>query len=265
MNPIADDLTNLDYMQASELWYNSELNLKHCVELGDEAGALKALDELKEAVEQRFSPILKHEEIVTIFLGIIGGILHFACRDAGLPPAYLTMMILYQKETLTSTVMKIPHISMSHPALIQGLNTCISQACRLIQNLSLSECSPLTRRCISFIQHKLTDKLTVEELAGILGVTRQYLSARFKEETGRSLTDYINWQRITLSKYYLRQKSLTITQVAMMCGYSDSNYFGRTFKKLEHMTPREYIAKHGNTLYGVHAPAEGDSHLFQLL
>lgn len=248
MNHISEDLTNLEYVQASELWYHSELNLKHCVELGDEAGARKALTELKEAVEQRFSLILNKEEIVTIFLGIIGGILHFACRDAGLSPAYLTMMILFQKETLTSSIMKVPNISMSHPTLLQSLNTCISQACSLIRNLSLCECSPLTRRCISLIQHRLTDKISVEELADILGVTRQYLSARFKEETGKSMTEYINWQRITLSKYYLRQKSLTITQVAMMCGYSDSNYFGRTFKKMEHMTPREYIAKNSNKL-----------------
>lgn len=245
MDHISDDITNWEYMQASELWYHSELNLKHCVELGDEAGARKALVELKEAVEQRFSPIVNKEEMVTIFLGIIGGILHFACRDAGLPPAYLTMMILYQRETLTTSIMKVPSLSMSHPALLEGLNVCISEACSLIRNLSLSECSPLTRRCISLIQHRLTDKLSVEELASILGVTRQYLSTRFKEETGKSLIDYINWQRITLSKYYLRQKSLTITQVAMICGYSDSNYFGRIFKRLEHMTPREYVARHG--------------------
>ena len=92
-NYVHDHLTNEEYNMASEVWYHAELVLKQCVEAGDDTGALDALDTLKEAVYRRFQPILTHRELASTLLGILGGILHFACRDAGLPPAYLTLMI----------------------------------------------------------------------------------------------------------------------------------------------------------------------------
>lgn len=237
------DLINTEYNLASELWYNSELVLKQCVEQGDETGALHALEELKIAVNRRFTPILSKREIVGTFFGILGGILHFACRDAGLPPAYLTMIILDQKDRLYPMIEIAGEIHLFDSRINQAMAACISQACRLVNSFSLAGYSPLVRRCISLIHHRLTDEFTVSELAAALDVTRQHLAACFKNETGSSLTEYINHQRVRLSKYYLRQKNLSITQVAMMCGYSDSNYFGRVFKKREHMTPREYAAQ----------------------
>lgn len=85
-NSVHDHLTNEEYNIASEVWYHAELVLKQCVEAGDDTGALDALDTLKEAVYRRFQPILTHRELASTLLGILGGILHFACRDAGLPP-----------------------------------------------------------------------------------------------------------------------------------------------------------------------------------
>ena len=49
-NSVHDHLTNEEYNMASEVWYHAELVLKQCVEAGDDAGALDALDTLKEAV-----------------------------------------------------------------------------------------------------------------------------------------------------------------------------------------------------------------------
>lgn len=242
------DFANVEYNLASELWYNSELVLKQCIEQGDKPGALHALEELQAAVLRRFTPILSESEIVGTFFGILGGILHFACRDAGLPPAYLTIIILNQKDMLYPLMKNTDDIRLSDSQINEAITTCISQACNLINSFSLAGYSPLVRRCISVIHHRLTDEFTVAELAGTLDVTRQHLSVSFKSETGDSLTEYINRQRIKLSKYYLRQKSLSITQVAMMCGYSDSNYFGRVFRKWEHMTPREYAARYSEIM-----------------
>lgn len=55
-NSVHDHLTNEEYNMASEVWYHAELVLKQCVEAGDDAGALDALDTLKEAVYRRFRP-----------------------------------------------------------------------------------------------------------------------------------------------------------------------------------------------------------------
>lgn len=229
-----EHLTNQEYNQASELWYDAEDRLKHCIEAGDDAGALLALAELKTAVKQRFTPLLTRQELVSTLSGILGGILHFACRDAGLPPAYLTLMILWQKDALLAV------FSSPGPALDKAFDSCVVYACEMVRSFSLPECGPLVRSCIALIQQRLTDTLSVDDLAKELGITRQYLSAQFRKELGRTPVEYINYERIRLSKYYLRQNQFSITQIAMMCGYSDSNYFGRTFKNLTGKTPRQY-------------------------
>ncbi|MDO4276474.1 MAG: AraC family transcriptional regulator [Eubacteriales bacterium] len=237
-----EHLTNQEYNTASELWYHAEDRLKQCVECGDGKGALTALSDLKSAVKQRFSPILTPWELTSTLFGILGGILHFACRDAGLPPAYLTLMILRQKDCLSAVFSPVKGPSPS--ALTQSpdgaLDSCVLYACEMVQSFSLPEYSPLVRRCVSYIQQHLTDTLSVDSLAEMAGITRQYLSSQFHKETGKTPTEYINYERIKLSKYYLRQENYSITQIALMCGYGDSNYFGRTFKSITGKTPSAY-------------------------
>ena len=238
MSSPQETLNNEKYTEASELWYEAEIKLKSCIQSGNEKESIKALETLEEAVRQRFVPILDESRVVAIFLSIVGGIIHFACRDSGLPPAYLTMEILGQNEVIAPCVSGSA-ASFSSVELNRALRTCIRQACSLVKSLAAEEYSTLVKRCIGLIQAHLTDDLSIAFLADSLGVTRQYLSSRFKAETGLAMTDYINQQRIALSKYYLRQDKLTITQIAVMCGYSDSNYYGRMFRKLEHITPAD--------------------------
>lgn len=235
-NSVHDHLTNEEYNMASEVWYHVELVLKQCVEAGDDTGALDALDTLKEAVYRRFQPILTHRELASTLLGILGGILHFACRDAGLPPAYLTLMILWQKETFTAV--------RTQEEWLRSLKDCIRYASELVRSFSLPSCGPLIRRCITLIQQGLTEELHAETLAGELGVTRPYLSSQFKKETGKTLTEYINAERIKLARHYLRQGRLSVTQVALLCGYSDPNYFGRIFRRLEGLPPRAFAEQY---------------------
>lgn len=237
-----DHLANQEYNLASELWIHAEDRLKECVERGDESGALLALADLRFAVEQRFGPILSPQEFSSTFLGIVGGILHFACKDAGLPPACLTLMLLWQKELLAAPFYS--NTSGNPASLLQdAVKNCVVNACSMVRKFSLPDYSPMVRRCVSKIQQHLTEELTVDSLAASLGVSRQYLSAQFRRETKKTPIEYINYERITLAKYYLRQSHFTITQIALMCGFGDSNYFGRVFKNITRKTPSQY--RHG--------------------
>lgn len=231
-----EDLTNPEYTLASELWYQSEQQLKQCVEAGDVSGSLKALEELKYAVARRFEQLLTREELEGAFIGILGGILHFACRDAGLPPAYLTMMILWQKETFASAE--------ARKSTSPSIESCVIYACKLVNRFSIPSYSPLVRRCMLWIGQNLTASFHMNTLAASLNISRPYLSTCFHKETGQTLTEYINRERVTLAKYYLQQTHFSITQIAFMCGYTDLNYFGRTFKKIEDISPGQYRKAH---------------------
>lgn len=56
-----------------------------------------------------------------------------------------------------------------------------------------------------------------------------------------TITDYINKNRIKEAKLYLQGDNVSITEVSLMVGFNDLNYFCRVFKKFTSMTPSQYI------------------------
>jgi two-component system response regulator YesN len=58
--------------------------------------------------------------------------------------------------------------------------------------------------------------------------------------TGMGLSEYINIARVTAAEKLLLSADLPITEVATKCGFNDSNYFARVFKKLKGVTPKKY-------------------------
>lgn len=230
-----EHLLDLSYNRASEKWYHSELILKKCIERGDCEGALEAFQELNEAIDLRFDILFVEEELILVKMSILSGIIHFALRDAKVPPAYLTLMTLWQKETLIPSKYQI-----NTKDMIANFSNCIIQACEFIHYFALPNYSPLIQRCIQYIQFHLTEEILVSEIAKVLNITRQYLCTQFHNETHMNMTEYINHERINLAKQYLKGHKLSISQIAMTCGYSNHTYFGRVFKKYEKMTPQQY-------------------------
>ena len=71
-----------------------------------------------------------------------------------------------------------------------------------------------------------------------------YLSALFKQETGSTLIDYINTQRVNRAAQLLVQNNHTIAAVAEEVGILDVNYFTKIFKKTLGVTPTRYRREH---------------------
>lgn len=77
-------------------------------------------------------------------------------------------------------------------------------------------------------------------LALELNVTPNYLSLKFREETGVTFTCYLTEIRINKAKKLLENPSLKIAQIAMAVGFSDEKYFIRVFKSLMNTTPKQF-------------------------
>ena len=54
------------------------------------------------------------------------------------------------------------------------------------------------------------------------------------------LTDYINKTRVQQAEKLLRKTTLSMQDIAEKCGFADANYFTRTFKKINGMSPNQY-------------------------
>lgn len=92
----------------------------------------------------------------------------------------------------------------------------------------------------------LRPNIKIGEIAQQIGTCRTYLSNYLNHELGMSFSDYINRQRIDYAKQLISyQKPEKINQVASLSGFSSETSFYRNFKKLEGMTPEEWVANHG--------------------
>ncbi len=112
---------------------------------------------------------------------------------------------------------------------------------RAVSMFSTLNYSDIIKEAVRYLTSNITKDISLTQLAAQLGVNPSYLSRTFREDTGMSLVDYINHQRIELSKYYFESASDHVTEVAFKSGYNDSSYFAKTFKKITGITPKEYI------------------------
>ena len=115
--------------------------------------------------------------------------------------------------------------------------------CQLVQSVSTAGYSPMIKRAVDYILLNLGHSMTLNQVSKSIGTNRSYLSRKFKQETGLTITDYINHRRIVLAKQYLSSQQLPITDVAFMTGFNDLNYFIRVFKKLTGQTPLQFRQK----------------------
>ncbi len=82
--------------------------------------------------------------------------------------------------------------------------------------------------------------LAVRSIAEELECSPDYLSHLYHQETGETLTHYINRQRVNGALEALASTDKSIAEIASACGFSDAGYFTRVFRKLTNLTPGDY-------------------------
>ena len=104
------------------------------------------------------------------------------------------------------------------------------------------------RNSMFFIDCNFSKDISVEDAAETLRVTPNYLGEQIKKHTGKSFRLILNERRIREAEVYLRlHKQFSISRVANLCGFNDSNYFATVFRKYTGKTPREYRNAGENT------------------
>lgn len=82
--------------------------------------------------------------------------------------------------------------------------------------------------------------ITVAECAEFCNMSKAHFARMFKRTVGRSPVQFMLGVRIDRAKELLDFTDKSIGQIAEASGFSDQNYFTRTFKKMTGMTPTQY-------------------------
>ncbi len=105
--------------------------------------------------------------------------------------------------------------------------------------------SPLVQRILSHVEKNFNEKHNLSNLALSLGFSKSYLCIIFRRETGITISDYINYNRIRkiliMLQYNGYNKDFPVYKLAHQFGYTNPSYFNRVFKKYTGMTPTEFI------------------------
>lgn len=91
-----------------------------------------------------------------------------------------------------------------------------------------------------YIREHCSEDLTLDYVADITGFSKFHFSRLFKKFTNISYYKYLNKNRIEYAEKLLMDKELTITEIALRCGFSSLSAFIRMFKIIKDCTPTEF-------------------------
>lgn len=110
-----------------------------------------------------------------------------------------------------------------------------------IQQQGFETDSPdLSEQAIRYMTENYQHNITIESLAQLLNYSPQYISRKFKEQTGNSPINFLIMLRMDKAQELLLTSDATLQEVAASVGYPDMFYFNRMFKKHVGVAPGQY-------------------------
>ncbi len=96
---------------------------------------------------------------------------------------------------------------------------------------------------VDYIHRNYAESISVSQLADKANLSSSRFSHLFAESTGMPVSRYIARVRLERARELLIGSMRRVTEIAFACGFSDSLYFSRAFRKAYGISPREYRAK----------------------
>ncbi|WP_046215733.1 helix-turn-helix transcriptional regulator [Paenibacillus wulumuqiensis] len=91
-----------------------------------------------------------------------------------------------------------------------------------------------------YIKQNHQQPLSLQGIADQFHLSPSHLSRMFKRTTGFHLTEYMNTVRIQTAQQLLRESGLKIIDIAEASGFGNFSHFGKIFKQMCQVSPREY-------------------------
>lgn len=126
--------------------------------------------------------------------------------------------------------------------MMEQLYAFIAQICDFL-DASRSASKTVIERAKAYMEGHFSDSaLTLDEVAGVVGMSPNYFSALFKQTEGQSFINYLTQIRLNHAKRLLESGDQRSCEVSYQCGYENPTYFSTIFKRRVGMSPSEYRA-----------------------
>lgn len=99
------------------------------------------------------------------------------------------------------------------------------------------------KKIIEYIQEHYSERISLDDLASILHMNKNYFCKYFKSALGKTPVTYINEYRCEKAAEMLHKTAFKITDISSMVGFDNFSYFIRTFREFKQYSPSEYRKK----------------------
>lgn len=141
----------------------------------------------------------------------IGEVLREACCEGQQPRPGTSAMIRAGVERMLALLLRDPHHASEH----------------------ISPPAPRERlhQVFHFIHANYMDPITVEDAAGLAGLSRSHFHALFRQAVGMTFVHYLTEYRLAIADRLLRETNMPLIDISLACGYEQLTHFYRCFRK----------------------------------
>lgn len=215
--------------------YTDRLN--YCLVHGDTSAMLQMLSQLSSVpFSQEFAVTparLKQTAYGSVFSS------ETVALKSGIPGANLKITKQYYLD-------RIDRATSSDECRRLAISAMLDFTKRVKEYLSEKTENPTVRRAVEYIKENLNTKLVAADIAAAVHVSPHYLFTKFKQETGKTLTQYINEEKIKKACYYIVYTDNSFSEIANFLSFSSQSYFQSVFKKVMGKTPNQWKREREN-------------------
>lgn len=128
----------------------------------------------------------------------------------------------------------------SEPMLSHYLTTMLTQFLTLPTHTGSGDYTALMEQVVAYIGSNFSKNMTVEDMAGIAGLSPYYFIRVFRKHTGYTPHEYLIRQRMNHACYLLTSTDMSVKEICIDTGFSDESIFCNAFKKRYCVTPLNF-------------------------
>ena len=116
----------------------------------------------------------------------------------------------------------------------------VMESCRNILSNRAERSNSIIENAKEYITQHFNKDISLDDVSRAVNISPYYFSKIFKEDTGENFIEYLTNIRMEKAKELLETTEYSMKEICSMVGYSDPNYFSRSFKKNVGVTPTEF-------------------------
>ena len=98
----------------------------------------------------------------------------------------------------------------------------------------------LVKKTVEMLKDNVYGMVSIQDICNSTIYSRAYLFKKFKKTTGKTVMEYFINLKMTEAKRLIRERELSVKEIADKLAFDTPNYFSKTFKKKTGMTPLQY-------------------------